>query len=1271
MRVCSTCHHLSRDQATQCEQCLRPVDTWEHLLGNVVPEAKGSCTWDEPVIGMLSLADHIQSSFLRPLANATKAVMTEFAQAEASAQQERDRGLSAFTAGKEDIDRQMADLTGSFTSFRVEQEKIINEAAAKANRMVQYVTGLRSEAMSWAAKQSTTFTTPCVGLDQTAKDRAEQNPNDAGVVPFEKSEGHARSAGRMAKRLAEKRKPKNFFVPGKQAGSAWVAMFAAAGGSLLLVGIFSSMGLFRVSLDAFFATFIISYVTIVVCSHVFFGLSFSRLLENTLREAYAAEASAVAFSSGVRKDRMPVVEAATGNYKSARREFETRLADLEKRIRVPVLAQYQKAMKQAADQRDSDLEICAREFRPILEQKHELVREFQSGLNVVGSGWESDDWHSWAPLQNGAETVRIGTLSMTAESVPVLSPDYAAPFVIPALLPLCWGQSLLITADAPSRSKAFDVTRSVMLRLLATFPPGRLRFVLIDPLGLGQNVASFMELGDHDKDLIAGKAWSEASLIERQLVELTNHIETVIQTYLRNEHATVQDYNRKAGEVAEAFRIPVVFDFPANFSDSAAQSLLSIAQNGPRCGVFPIILHTGSKEVPYGFKIQDLVQCCTCLEVTSTGARIKVPGDDLVNLFRRRAGDRTHEAHVSEQGLGGSFLLGKLELDSDPPESLKKLVISGVGMGAKEGAKVEVPFKQLLKMAELKEGEWWKDASTGHPNTTAKKVEVALGPQGTRIAQHLTFGEGTAHHGLIVGRTGSGKSNLMHVIITSLALKYSPDELQLYLIDFKQGVEFKCYAVHKLPHALTIAIESEREFGLSVLRRLQGEMQERGDRFRNVNCANLTEFREKTHELLPRIVLIVDEFQEFFSEDDAIATQSRGILDQLVRQGRYSGIHVLLGSQTLTSRLLPSSTLGQIGIRIALQCSEEDARLIMADGNGAARRLSRPGEALYNAQNGLIEGNELFQVALFSEDDRNYYVESVVQYARKQLRRKLPEPVIFEGNQPAPLDTVSVCAQYSDKRELPYSCALLGAPIEIKDPTEVRFRRQSGSNLLMVLRDESTAMSLTSSAIISLHSQRQQANFLIADFAMPEMEWSSLSPAMVEASSRIRRFTRRELPNQLRILANWIRNPEKAPPEIYLIVFGLHRARDLRIDPDDFNTPASKKEDPGKLFEEILREGPECGVHVIVWCDSMVNLGRNLERSAVREFGFRVAGPMSSSDSSQLIGEENAAKLRDNHRALFYDDERPGVLEKFRPYLLPSAAELRDVLAIAADAAHA
>src|SRR6188472_3410430 len=129
---------------------------------------------------------------------------------------------------------------------------------------------------------------------------------------------------------------------------------------------------------------------------------------------------------------------------------------------------------------------------------------------------------------------------------------------------------------------------------------------------------------------------------------------------------------------------------------------------------------------------------------------------------------------------------------------------------------------------------------------------------------------------------------------------------------------------------------------------------------------------------MPRVLLIVDEFQEFFVEDDRTAHEAALLLDRLVRQGHAFGIHILLGSQTLAGAYsLARSTLGQMAVRIALQCSEADAHLILSEDNTAARLLNRPGEAIYNDANGLVAGNHPFQVVWLPDPQRQAYLAAL------------------------------------------------------------------------------------------------------------------------------------------------------------------------------------------------------------------------------------------------------------------------------------------------------
>src|SRR5688500_9923526 len=124
----------------------------------------------------------------------------------------------------------------------------------------------------------------------------------------------------------------------------------------------------------------------------------------------------------------------------------------------------------------------------------------------------------------------------------------------------------------------------VMARLLTSLPAGRVRFTIIDPVGLGQNFAGFMHLADHDEALVGTRIWTDADHIDQRLKDLTEHMETVIQKYLRNEFETIDDYNAQAGELAEPYRFLVVADFPTNFSPESIRRLNSIASAGARCG---------------------------------------------------------------------------------------------------------------------------------------------------------------------------------------------------------------------------------------------------------------------------------------------------------------------------------------------------------------------------------------------------------------------------------------------------------------------------------------------------------------------------------------------------------------------------------------------------------------------------------------------------------------------------------------------------------------
>src|SRR6187431_398131 len=148
---------------------------------------------------------------------------------------------------------------------------------------------------------------------------------------------------------------------------------------------------------------------------------------------------------------------------------------------------------------------------------------------------------------------------------------------------------MLIKTSGEGRAEAVQTLQTVMLRYLASLPPGKLAFTIIDPVGLGQNFAGFMHLADYEESLINRRIWTQRDQIEERLAELNEHVEKVIQMYLRNEFATITEYNAQAGSVAEKYHFLVIADFPGNFGETATKRLQSIVSSGPRCGVFTLL----------------------------------------------------------------------------------------------------------------------------------------------------------------------------------------------------------------------------------------------------------------------------------------------------------------------------------------------------------------------------------------------------------------------------------------------------------------------------------------------------------------------------------------------------------------------------------------------------------------------------------------------------------------------------------------------------------
>ncbi len=1048
-----------------------------------------------------------------------------------------------------------------------------------------------------------------------------------------------------------------WLVKGGAAGATFLRILPALGGSLAGVGVFYLLGLATARpavrglaslLDA--ARRLHAAAGEAAAGHVA-GLK-TRIQEedaahsNRLADAcrWADEEAEARLRAGRRKlddqlTRLPGLAEALHEQRLDR--MEAALAD---KIRLLQEADERLQQERAATRREGDAGATTQHAAAMDSLAAEWKQAVGPPLAALASlapqaaerfpAWNEEAIAAWTPPADAVPAVPIGHVEVEVATLagglpqdPRLALPGPARFPVPVSLLFSQRGSLLVETDGDEQEAAAAAFNQIILRLLANFPPGRLAFTILDPVGLGKNFAGLMHLADYEETLINSRIWTQSTQIEEKLGTINEHIEKVIQMYLRNEFADITEYNEQAGTIAEKFHFLVVAGFPAGFNDNAAKRLLSIATSGARCGVF-LLVHRDLRLPPPEASVDEELRKA-CLRVRATGGRCE----------------------LTEAPAGA----GTLVFDAPPADDRAVTLVHKVGKASIDSNRVEVPFAQISP----DDSECWS-------LDTTDELRVPIGRTGARKLQHLALGKGTRQHVLIAGKTGSGKSTLFHVMVTNLALWCPPDQVEFYLVDFKKGVEFKCYATHHLPHARVVAIESDREFGLSVLQRVDAELKHRGEKFRKLGVQDVAGYkRAGGRDPLPRTLLVIDEFQEFFTEDDPIAQNASLLLDRIVRQGRAFGIHVILGSQTLGGAYtLARATLGQMVVRIALQCNEADAYLIMDDDNPAPRLLNRPGEGIYNDNAGAFEANSPFQTVWLPEDERSARLAQVAELGRA---RKLAEhpPVVFEGNAPADVRDNAVLARLLRKHPTARPAtahAWLGAPNSIKGPTEAVFRRQSGSNLLIVGQREETALALLGVALVSLaaHYPAGAARFVVIEptsAGSPAHDFLARIVAALPHDARLAGpADLAALLDELAAAAGAADEPSTArpDPETFVVVRDLQRFKKLRQEDDyrfslgDDDTAAPN---PAARFNELILEGAAAGIHLLATVDTYNNLNRWINRKALSEFEMRVLFQMSANDSANLIDAQAAGSLG-LHRALLYN-EHEGTLETFRPYALP------------------
>ena len=307
---------------------------------------------------------------------------------------------------------------------------------------------------------------------------------------------------------------------------------------------------------------------------------------------------------------------------------------------------------------------------------------------------------------------------------------------------------------------------------------------------------------------------------------------------------------------------------------------------------------------------------------------------------------------------------------------------------------VSIPFSEI------------EDVNHNWQDSTKDGITFSLGRSGLDVIR-LRLGDEKKqlHNMLVTGAAGKGKSNLLEVIIHSVCTRYSPNEIELYLLDFKDGLTFKPYSETMdgscLPHAKVLGIESERDIGLAVLKHIEHIREERANIYKEAgDCKDITAYRNNNPDArMPRILLIIDEYQKLFEKADHIGLEAAEILENIVRQGRACGIHVILASQTISgaAALLgrTNNIYSQFPIRIALQNSLTESYATFVQGNDGAAKLRVRGEAILNQNYGEISSNQRFTVAYAEPDALKILRKGWYQ----QIRKDYQPPIVFRKDE--------------------------------------------------------------------------------------------------------------------------------------------------------------------------------------------------------------------------------------------------------------------------------
>ncbi|WP_183011122.1 DNA translocase FtsK [Helicobacter pylori] len=475
--------------------------------------------------------------------------------------------------------------------------------------------------------------------------------------------------------------------------------------------------------------------------------------------------------------------------------------------------------------------------------------------------------------------------------------------------------------------------REMLMRLLSSVPLVQLEVILIDALSLGGIFNLARRLLNKDNDFIYQRRILTES---KEIEEALKHLYEYLKVNLQEKLAGFRDfahYNENATD-----RLPLKALFLSGvdaLSQNALYYLEKIMRFGSKNGVLSFVNLESEKN---NQSAEDLKRYAEFFKDRTSFECLKYLSVEVIN----------------DQGIKSQHM-------KDFADKIKAYY--------KQKKEVKRELKDLQR-----DKEFWTKSSQ-------HEVVVPVGWDINHKEVCFEIGE-VQNHTLICGRSGSGKSNFLHVLIQNLAFYYDPDEVQLFLLDYKEGVEFNAYTdPNILEHARLVSVASSVGFGVSFLSWLCDEIKKRSELFKQFNVKDLSDYRK--HEKMPRLIVVIDEFQVLFSDNSTKGKEGvERSLNTLLKKGRSYGVHLVLATQTMRGGEIDSSIKAQIANRIALPMDADDSTKILDD--DVACELVRP-EGIFNNNGGHQKYHTKMSIPKAPDDFKSFLTKIHAEFNQRNL----------------------------------------------------------------------------------------------------------------------------------------------------------------------------------------------------------------------------------------------------------------------------------------------